>query len=154
MYRGTGASRGVRRTTWERSLIKWELQISWFEEFGVDRTFWDSSLLVSLTLWDTPVLFTPPLGLPRNKAPIIHSLLSFLHLTAPAPFQGSCAFSKAWPRDGKFLKKLELVDRKERSHFFRLFVCLPSLFVVCPWTSAHTYLTASYPKARGIRIRL
>ena len=42
----------------------WELQISYFEEFsGVERTFWDLSLLVSLTLWDTPVLFTPPLPL-------------------------------------------------------------------------------------------
>ena len=33
MYRGTGVSRGVRRTTWERSLKIWELQISCFEEF-------------------------------------------------------------------------------------------------------------------------
>ena len=33
------------------------------------RTFWDSSLLVSLTLWDTPVLFTPPLPLPQNQCP-------------------------------------------------------------------------------------
>ena len=33
VYRGTGVSRGVRRTTWERSLEIWELQISCFEEF-------------------------------------------------------------------------------------------------------------------------
>ena len=33
VYRGTGVSRGVRRTTWERSLKNWELQISCFEEF-------------------------------------------------------------------------------------------------------------------------
>ena len=33
VYRGTGVSRGVRRTTWERSLKIWELQISCFEEF-------------------------------------------------------------------------------------------------------------------------
>ena len=33
VYRGTGVSRGVRRTTWERSLKTWELQISFFEEF-------------------------------------------------------------------------------------------------------------------------
>ena len=46
-------------TNWERSLKIWELRISCFEEF------WDSSLLVSLTLWDTPVLFTPPLPLPQ-----------------------------------------------------------------------------------------
>ena len=47
----------------------WELQISCFEEFGVERTFWDSSQLVSLTLWDTPVLFTPPLLLPQQEHP-------------------------------------------------------------------------------------
>ena len=33
VYRGTGVPRGVRRTTWERSLKVWELQISCFEEF-------------------------------------------------------------------------------------------------------------------------
>ena len=33
MYRGTGVSRGVRRTSWERSLKNWELQISCFQEF-------------------------------------------------------------------------------------------------------------------------
>ena len=33
VYRGTGVSRGVRRTTWERSLKNWELQIYCFEEF-------------------------------------------------------------------------------------------------------------------------
>ena len=33
VYRGTGVSRGVRRTTWERSLKNRELQISCFEEF-------------------------------------------------------------------------------------------------------------------------
>ena len=32
MYRGTGVSRGVRRTNWERSLKFWELQISCFEK--------------------------------------------------------------------------------------------------------------------------
>ena len=36
------------------------------KSFRVERTFWDSSLLVSLTLWDTPVLFTPPLPLPKK----------------------------------------------------------------------------------------
>ena len=39
VYRGTGVSRGVRRTTWERSPKIWELQIScfvfgWRERFG------------------------------------------------------------------------------------------------------------------------
>ena len=33
MYRGTGVSHGVRRTTWERSLKIGELQIPCFEEF-------------------------------------------------------------------------------------------------------------------------
>ena len=33
--------------------------------FLVERTSWDSSLLVSLTLWDTRALFTPPLPLPQ-----------------------------------------------------------------------------------------
>ena len=37
------------------------------KSFGVERTFWDSSLLVSLTLWDTPALFTPPLPLPQKR---------------------------------------------------------------------------------------
>ena len=31
---------------------------------SVQGTHWDSSLLVSLTIWDTPVLCTPPLPLP------------------------------------------------------------------------------------------
>ena len=30
-----------------------------------EGTLWDSSLPVSLTLWDTPTLFTPPLPLPQ-----------------------------------------------------------------------------------------
>ena len=33
----------------------------------MERTFWDSSLLVSLTLWDSPVLFAPPLPLPQGS---------------------------------------------------------------------------------------
>ena len=37
------------------------------KRFWVERTFWGSSLLVSLTLWDTPVLFAPPLPLPQVK---------------------------------------------------------------------------------------
>ena len=65
VYRGTGVSRGVRRATWERSLKMWELQIPCFEEFLWGGTLWDSSLPVSLTLWDTPALFTPPLPLPQ-----------------------------------------------------------------------------------------
>ena len=34
VYRGTGVSRGVQRTTWERSLKIWELQIPCFKEFS------------------------------------------------------------------------------------------------------------------------
>ena len=34
--------------------------------FSGEGTLWDSSLPVSLTLWDTPALFTPPLPLPQS----------------------------------------------------------------------------------------
>ena len=37
--------------------------------FSGEGTLWDSSLPVSLTLWDTPALFTPPLPLPRKTSP-------------------------------------------------------------------------------------
>ena len=40
VYRGTGVSRGVRRTIWDRSLKIWELQIPCFEEF-----FWGGNTL-------------------------------------------------------------------------------------------------------------
>ena len=36
------------------------------KSFSREGTLWDSSLLVTLTLWDTPVLFTPPLPLPQG----------------------------------------------------------------------------------------
>ena len=36
------------------------------KSFSGEGTLWDSSLPVSLTLWDTPALFTPPLPLPQN----------------------------------------------------------------------------------------
>ena len=35
------------------------------KSFSGEGTLWDSSLPVSLTLWDTPALFTPPLPLPN-----------------------------------------------------------------------------------------
>ena len=35
------------------------------KSFSGEGTLWDSSLPVSLTLWDTPALFTPPLPLPQ-----------------------------------------------------------------------------------------
>ena len=40
VYRGTGVSHGVRRTTWERSLKNWELQIPCFQGF-----FWARNTL-------------------------------------------------------------------------------------------------------------
>ena len=40
VYRGTGVSRGVRRTAWDRSLKNWEFQIPCFEEF-----FWGGNTL-------------------------------------------------------------------------------------------------------------
>ena len=68
VYRGTGVSRAVRRTTWDRSLKNWELQIPCFEElFLGEGTLWDSSLPVSLTLWDATALFTLPLPLPQEN---------------------------------------------------------------------------------------
>ena len=36
------------------------------KSFWVERTLWDLSLPVSLTPWDTPALFTPPLPLPQK----------------------------------------------------------------------------------------
>ena len=38
------------------------------KSFSGKGTLWDSSLPVSLTLWDTPALCTPPLPLPPKKA--------------------------------------------------------------------------------------
>ena len=38
------------------------------KSFSGEGTLWDSSLPVSLTLWDTPALFTPPLPLPQPRA--------------------------------------------------------------------------------------
>ena len=92
VFRGTGVSRRVRQTHWERSLKNCELQISCFEEFWVERTFWDSSLLVSLTLWDTLVLFTPPLPVPLNPAhlgPVVPdpSFLTFVEFLAFFPLR-------------------------------------------------------------------
>ena len=79
VYRGMGVSRRVWRTTWERSPKNWELQIPCFEEFFWGGTHWDSSLLVSLTLWDTLVLLRPHFPSPKNRAvqiPVVWSLLT------------------------------------------------------------------------------
>ena len=77
---GTGVSRRVWRTTWERSLKNWELQIPCFEEF-----FWGGNTLglvlpSLLALWDTPVLFTPPLPLPQKPPGLETPRLSFSQL--------------------------------------------------------------------------
>ena len=65
VYRGTGVSRGVRRTTWERSQNNWELQISCFEELlGGENVLG----LVPASLPHTlgyACTFTPPLPLPQ-----------------------------------------------------------------------------------------
>ena len=66
VYRGMGVSCGMRRTTWDRSLKNWQLQILVLKSFSGEGTLWDSSLPVSLTLWDTPALSTPPLRLPQS----------------------------------------------------------------------------------------
>ena len=74
MYSGTGVSCGVRRTTWERSPKNWELQIPCLKSFSGSGTRWDSSLLVSLTLWDTPVRLMPPLPLtPKYPAKFLQN---------------------------------------------------------------------------------
>ena len=58
--------------------------------FSGERTVWDSSLLVSLTLWDAPVLCTPPLPFSqfcRNGDPNALAL-------APISFSSSRPFSQ------------------------------------------------------------
>ena len=72
------------------------------KSFWVERTFWDSSLLVSLTLWDTPVLFTPPLPLPqlnpslKSSGASRGSFTGFLH--GGASLKGEKAHSTAWKK--------------------------------------------------------
>ena len=69
VYRGTGVSRGVRRTTWERSLKIWELQISCFEEF----------------LGGENVLGLVPASLPHN----LGYACTFYAPTSPPPKNGT-----------------------------------------------------------------
>ena len=59
VYRGPGVPRGVQRTTWDRSLKNWSSISLVLKSFSGEGTLWDSSLPVSLTLWDTLALFTP-----------------------------------------------------------------------------------------------
>ena len=66
VYRGTGVSRGVRRTTWERSLKNWELQISCFEEFLGGGTVLGLFLASPPHTLGYACTFTPPLPLPQQ----------------------------------------------------------------------------------------
>ena len=67
VYRGTGVSRGVRRTTWEGSLKIWELEIPYFKEF-----LWEGNTLglfpASLphTLGYAYTLYAPTSPLPMD----------------------------------------------------------------------------------------
>ena len=54
----------MRRTTWESQ--KGSSKSLVLKSFSGERTLWDSSLLVTLTLWDTPVLFYAPLPLSQK----------------------------------------------------------------------------------------
>ena len=73
------------------------------KSFSGEGTLWDSSLPVSLTLWDTPALFTPPLPLPQlQKWPIsgnfwavfgICSVYFFSDFRGPARGRGFVFFS-------------------------------------------------------------
>ena len=48
--------------------------------------FWDSYLLVSLTLWDTPVLFMPPLPLPQENGSFVRGGMVFSRVRARIKF--------------------------------------------------------------------
>ena len=66
VYRGTGVSRGVRQTTWERSLKNWELQISCFEEFlGGENVLGLVPASLPHTLRCACTFYAPPLPLPQ-----------------------------------------------------------------------------------------
>ena len=73
VYRGTGVSRGVQRTTWERSLKNWELQIPRFEEF-----FWGENTLGRI-----------PVSLPRT----LGYACTFYASTSPPPMNPNFFFS-------------------------------------------------------------
>ena len=63
---GMGVSCGVRPTTWERSQVM-GAPIHCLEEFSGEGTFWDLSLLVSLTLWHSAHPHFPSPNLPRGR---------------------------------------------------------------------------------------
>ena len=58
-----------RQQLGRRSLKQWELVLKVLFCFLGERTFWDSSLVVSLTLWDEPVLCTPHFTAPNPHLP-------------------------------------------------------------------------------------
>ena len=73
VYRGTGVSRGVQRTTWDRSLKNWELQIPCFEEF----------------LWGGNTLGLVPASLPHA----LGYACTFYAPTSPPPIQTLVSYS-------------------------------------------------------------
>ena len=80
VYRGTGVSRGVRPTTWDRSLKKWELQFPCFEEF-----FWGENTLglvpssLPHSLGYACTLYTPTFPSPKKLGPLTPKLsVSFI----------------------------------------------------------------------------
>ena len=66
MYRGWGVSRKVRPTTWKRFLKKESSKPLVLKSYSEEGTLWDSSQLVSLTIWDMPALFTTPIPLEQR----------------------------------------------------------------------------------------
>ena len=61
------------------------------KRFSDEGTHWDSSLLVTLTLWDTPVLFAPPLSLPQWK----------LQSRLKCSLSLSGVFCQGWPKHNR-----------------------------------------------------
>ena len=97
VYRGTGVSRGVRRTTWERSLKNWELQISCFEEFfGGENVLG----LVPASLPHTlgyPCTFYAPTSLPQLVFCCIFGILGFLcSVAGPQDCNSRCPTAPFW----------------------------------------------------------
>ena len=62
------------------------------KSFSGEGTLWDSSLPVSLTLWDTPAFFTPPLPLPHKTrdTTLVFSGASGLTLSLAKHTQTAC----------------------------------------------------------------
>ena len=83
VYRGTGVSRGVRRTTWERSLKNWELQISCFEEFLGGENVWGlAPASLPHTLGYACTLYAPT-SPPPNETVRVRQVIILGRLTCP-----------------------------------------------------------------------